>query len=40
MNQPSGPRTRNRVARDGLAALAAVLLAAALVAVVVSHFVS
>ena len=24
MNQPSGPRTRNRVARDGLAALAAV----------------
>ena len=39
MNQQSRRSTRNRVARDGFAALAVVLLAAVLIAVVISHFV-
>jgi hypothetical protein len=40
MNQEPQRSTRNRVARDGLAALAAVALAALLVIIVIRHFVS
>jgi hypothetical protein len=39
MNQQPEPPEDNRARRDGLAALAAVLLAAALIAMVINHFV-
>ena len=40
MTDQPPPRSGNSVARDGLAALVIVLLAAALVATVITHFVS
>jgi hypothetical protein len=39
MQEEPEPQVRNRAARDGLAALAIVLIAFALIAVVISHFV-
>jgi hypothetical protein len=39
MKQQPEPAEENRAGRDGLAALAAVLLAAALIAMVINHFV-
>jgi hypothetical protein len=39
MNQQPGPVKENRARRDGFAALAAFLLAAALIVMVINHFV-
>ena len=39
MNQQPEPATKNRTKRDGFAALAIVILAAALIAMVINHFV-
>ena len=39
MNQQPDPAARNRAKRDGFAALAVVILAAALIAMVINHFV-
>lgn len=39
MNQQPEPEAKNRATRDGFAALAVVALAAALIAMVINHFV-
>ena len=39
MGEPVEPAQRNRAKRDGLAALAIVILALALIAMVINHFV-
>ncbi len=39
MNQQPQPAAKNRAKRDGFAALAVVILAAALIAMVINHFV-